>query len=47
MDSFIRELFFGNIDPQARCFDTDSQYGRAMAIISENRDKTESTFNPA
>ncbi len=38
MESFIRELYFGNIDPQARCFDTDSRYGKAMAVISENEE---------
>ena len=38
MDSFIRELFFGNIDPQARRFEADSQYGKAMAVITENEE---------
>lgn len=30
MESFIRELYFGNIDPQARRFEADSQYGKSM-----------------
>lgn len=38
MESFIRELYFGNIDPQARRFEADSQYGKAMKIISENEE---------
>ena len=36
MENFIRELYFGNIDPQAKSFKTHSQYGNAMAIISKN-----------
>ena len=38
MDSFIKELYFGNIDPQARRFEADSQYGKAMKVIGENEE---------
>ena len=30
MKSFIRELYYGNIDPQAKTFDRDSAYGKAL-----------------
>jgi len=38
MESFIRQLYLGNIDPQAKSFEADSQYGKAMAVISENEE---------
>ena len=38
MESFIRELYYGNIDPQAKSFEADSQYAKAMATISENEE---------
>jgi len=38
MESFIRELYLGNIDPQARRFETDSRYGKALGVISENEE---------
>ena len=38
MASFIKELFYGNIDPQACSFSRSSRYAKAMAIISENED---------
>ena len=39
MYSFIRELYFGNIDPQARQFDNNSKYAKAMQRVSDNEDK--------
>ncbi|MDD4494874.1 MAG: hypothetical protein PHV32_11120 [Eubacteriales bacterium] len=38
MAGFIEEFYYGNIDPQARSFDSDSQYGEAMAILSKNEE---------
>ena len=38
MESFIRELYFGNIDPQTKGFKADSRYGKAMGVISENEE---------
>ena len=38
MESFINELYFGNIDPQTKCFKEDSQYGKAIAVISKNEE---------
>ena len=38
MKNFIRELYFGNIDPQAKSFVTDSDYGRAMAVVGKNEE---------
>ena len=38
MKNFIEELYFGNIDPQARFFEADSRYGKALSVINENEE---------
>ena len=39
MYSFIRELYFGNVNPQARQFDRNSNYAKAMQRVVDNEDK--------
>ncbi|MHB1314884.1 MAG: DUF6809 family protein [Christensenellales bacterium] len=36
MKSFIRALYFGNVDPQAKGFDRHSAYGKAMDAVAKN-----------
>ncbi len=36
MESFIKELYFGNINPQAKEFKRDSEYAKAMNVLAEN-----------
>lgn len=36
--NFIEELFYGNICPNEQNFSEDSQYGKAMAVISKSED---------
>jgi hypothetical protein len=38
MESFIRELYYGNINPNAKCFDRKSQYGKTMELLSKNEE---------
>lgn len=33
--NFIEELFYGNICPNEQSFSENSQYGKAMAVISK------------
>lgn len=35
--NFIEELFYGNISPNERSSPRDSQYGKAMPVISRNK----------
>ena len=39
MYSFIRELYFGNINPQSRQFDPNSNYAKALQRMTDNEDK--------
>jgi len=34
--NFIEELFYGNIHPHERSFSRNSQYGKAMEVISKS-----------
>ena len=36
--NFIEELFYGNICPNEQSFSENSQYGKAMAVISKSED---------
>ncbi len=36
MASFIEELYYGNINPNAKQFNLSSQYAKAMKIFCEN-----------
>ena len=36
MNNFIKELYYGNIDPQARGFKNGSYLKKQMTILSEN-----------
>ena len=36
--NFIEELFYGNIHPNERSFSQDSQYEKAISVISKNED---------
>ena len=38
MDSFIRELYYGNINPNARKFDRNSPYAKAMDTVAKNEE---------
>ena len=35
----IEELYYGNLNPQSKCFDRRSEYGKFMKIISDNEEK--------
>ena len=37
--NIIEELYFGNIDPNTQTFDSHSNYGKAMQIISDTEDE--------
>jgi len=39
MYSFIRELYFGNITPNAKQFDRNPNYAKALQRASDNEDK--------
>lgn len=39
MYSFIHELYFGNLNPQARQFNPHSSYAKAPQITVENEEK--------
>lgn len=38
MKNFITELYFGNIDPQAKAFDHDSSYGEILRVAEKNKE---------
>ncbi len=39
MRRMLEELYYGNINPNEQIFIKDSQYGKAMKIISGNEEK--------
>ena len=39
MKRFIRELYYGNIDPQAKTFDRDSDYGKALGMLADHEQR--------
>ncbi len=39
MDSFIRELYYGNVNPQDRRYDLNSTYAEAMQRLTDNKKK--------
>lgn len=43
MKNFIEELYYGRLDPQARCFDSDSNTEKNIAAVAE----VESSLNAA
>ena len=38
MGGFIRELYYGNINPNTKCNDRNSQYDKSMALLSKNEE---------
>lgn len=39
MTSILEEFAYGNVCPQAQYFKKDSEYGRAMALVTRNEEK--------
>lgn len=39
MQEILRELFYGNINPNARQFVRDSEYGKAIKTVSDCEEK--------
>ena len=39
MYSYIRELYYGNITPNAKQFDRNSKYAKALQRMSDNEEK--------
>ena len=39
MMNIIEELYFGNIDPNTESIDSESDFGKASMIVSQNEDK--------
>ena len=39
MMNFIEELYYGNINPNEKRFDTDSQYAKALKLFCKNENK--------
>ena len=35
----LEELYFGNIDPNTQTFDRDSNFGKAMQVMSDTEDE--------
>jgi len=35
----IEELYYGNLNPESKCFDRNSEYGKFIKIISDNEEK--------
>ena len=35
----LEELYFGNIDPNAQSFDKNSNFGKAMQVVSDTEDE--------
>ena len=38
-ENVLEDLYYGNIQPSAKCFDTHSQYAKLIKIISDNEEK--------
>ena len=45
MKNFIEELFYGNIDPQARAFKKDSKVKRVCDKINDIEEQLTNTLN--
>ncbi len=43
--NFIEELYYGNINPCAKCFDRNSDYARCSSIILDNSEKLSAYFD--
>ena len=39
MENILEELYYGNINPQDKCFDRDSEYAKFVKIIADNEEK--------
>lgn len=37
--NILLELYYGNINPTAKCFDRDSEFARLTSIIADNEEK--------
>lgn len=43
--NFLEELYYGNINPNEKCFARESQYAAFIKIIAENQEKLTAYFN--
>ena len=43
-ENILEELYHGNIDPNTKCYDNDSPYGKCMEIISDHEEKLNDFF---
>lgn len=37
--NIIEELYYGNVNPNAKCFERNSEYARFLSMITENEEK--------
>jgi len=44
-ENILEELYYGNINPSAKCFVSDSRYAKFMKIISDNEEKLTTFLN--
>lgn len=45
MESILEELFYGNINPDTQYFTKQSEFGRAMKVLTEREDELTSALN--
>ena len=38
-ENALEDLYYGNLNPSAKCFDRDSEYGKFLKIIDDNEQK--------
>ena len=43
--NIIEELYNGNINPQSKCFDQNSEYGKLIKIICDHENKLTAYLN--
>lgn len=47
MDSILEELYYGNINPDTQYFAKQSEFGRAMKVLTDREDEITSALNAA
>ena len=43
--NFIEELYYGNINPNEKCYKKATPYDKALSILTANEDKLKETLS--
>jgi len=46
MKSILHEIYYGNINPNEKCYKNDSEYGETLKALIDNEEKLSELLNP-